>query len=205
MATRKLTKRGTRRRVQLLEVAYRLFAEQGYHRTTISDVCNALGVGKGVFYWYFESKEVLFVELLQGSLRALRRSQQMAIRGLSDPCERIEHGIRATIEFFRADPGFLALIRTAARYEEFSSYVQRGQQVIAADTAVHIKEGMEAGSIPPGDPALMAHGILGAIFHFVEVYFGTEAEASFRRPQLAEEAVAFCMHGILGAHNADQL
>lgn len=197
MATRKLTKRGTRRRVQVLEVAYRLFADQGYHRTTIADVCDALGVGKGVFYWYFESKEMLFVELLQSSLRALRRSQQVAIRGLSDPRERIEHGIRASIEFFRADPGFLALIRTAARYEEFSSYVQRGQQVIAADTAVHIQEGMDAGSIPPGDPALMAHGILGAIFHFVEIYFEPETTDSTDRPQLADEAVAFCLRGLL--------
>jgi hypothetical protein len=43
----------------------------------------------------------------------------------------------------------------------------------------------------------MAHGILGAIYHFVEVYFGTEAGAVHDRPQLADEAVAFCLSGLL--------
>ena len=67
-----------------------------------------------------------------------------------------------------------------------------------ADTAAHIKEGMAVGSIRDGDPELMAHGVLGAIFHFVEVYFGTtDLDASGDRPQLADEAVAFCMKGLL--------
>jgi hypothetical protein len=56
---------------------------------------------------------------------------------------------------------------------------------------------MAAGSIRHGDPELMAHGILGAIFHFVEVYFGTDPESSLDRPELAHEATAFCMRGIL--------
>ena len=196
MAERKLTKRGSERRVQLLDAARRLFAEQGYHGTTVGDVCDALGVGKGVFYWYFPSKEALFSELLQDSLLALRRSQQIAIESARDPIERIEKGIRASILFFRSDPGFLEVIRIAARYDEFALLVERGQQIVVADTANHIKEGMAAGMIRHGDPELMAHGVLGAIFHFVEVYFGMAVDSE-DRPQLAEEAVAFCLRGIL--------
>ena len=196
---RKLTRRGSERRDQVMEAGYRLFAEQGYHRTTVGDVCDALEVGKGVFYWYFPSKEALFTELLTISLLRLRRAQQEAIEGIDDPVERIERGIRASIEFFRANPGFLALSRTAARYEEFAGLVERGQEIVVADTATHIKEGMAEGRIRHGDPELMAHGILGAIFHFVETYFGTEAGHVTDRPQLADEAVAFCVQGILGA------
>jgi AcrR family transcriptional regulator len=197
MSKRKLTKRGSERREQVMEAGYRLFAEQGYHRTTVGDVCDAIEVGKGVFYWYFPSKEALFAELIQTSLHELRRAQQLAIQDVVDPIHRIEHGIRASIEFFRADPGFLSLIRTAARYEEFAGFVERGQEIVVSDTATHIKEGMANGSIRHGDPELMAHGILGAIFHFVETYFGTEADAVDDRPQLADEAVAFCVKGIL--------
>jgi AcrR family transcriptional regulator len=199
MAARKLTKRGSKRREQIIAAATRLFAEQGYHGTTVAHVCDELGVGKGVFYWYFESKEALFAELLQKSLLHLRRAQHMAIEGIADPRIRIERGIEASIEFFRVNPGFLGFIRTAARYEEFASFVHRGQEIIAADTAHHIKEGMAAGSIRHGDPELMAHGILGAIFHFVEVYFGTDPGSSLDRPELAHEATAFCMRGILEA------
>ena len=194
---RKLTKRGVQRRAQVLEAAFRLFAEQGYDGTTVGDVCDVLGVGKGVFYWYFDSKEALFSELLQSSLLRIRRTQEAAIEGVSDPVERIERGIVASIELFRSSPGFLGLIRVAARYDEFSSFVEKGQEIIAHDTATHIKEGMATGAIRHGDPELMAHGILGAIFHFVEVYFGTDADESHDRPQLAAEAVVFCLKGIL--------
>jgi len=197
MAERRLTKRGTRRREQVMEAAQRLFADQGYHRTTVGDVCDTLGVGKGVFYWYFPSKEELFSELLQDSLLQLRRAQHAAIERVDDPVARLEEGIRASIAFFRETPGLLTLIRTAARYEEFASFVDKGHQIIADDTATHLKEGMAAGSIRHGDPELMAHGILGAIFHFVEIYFGTDVEATSDRPQLADEAVAFCLRGIL--------
>ena len=186
-----------------MDAGYRLFAEQGYHRTTVGDICDAIEVGKGVFYWYFPSKEALFAELLQSSLLELRRAQQSAIEGVDDPVERIEQGIRASIEFFRATPGFLALSRTAARYEEFAHHVERGQEIVVADTATHVKEGMANGSVRHGDPELMAHGILGAIFHFVETYFGTDADAVKDRPELADEAVAFCVRGILDQADRD--
>ena len=197
MAERRLTKRGSKRREQVLESAARLFAEQGYHGTTVGDVCDELGVGKGVFYWYFPSKEALFSELLQDSLLQLRRAQQVAISTSEDPVERIELGIRASIEFFRSSPGFLELIRTAARYDEFAGFVEKGQEIVVSDTAAHIKEGIASGRLREGDADLMAHGIIGAIFHFVEVYFGTYPEASEDRPQLADEAVHFCLRGLL--------
>jgi AcrR family transcriptional regulator len=198
---RKLTKRGTKRREQVLETAARLFSEQSYHGTTVGDVCDALGVGKGVFYWYFESKEALFKELLEDSLFRLRRAQQSAIENVHDPVTRIEQGIRASIGFFRSNPEVLALIRIAGRYEEFQALVDRGQHIVVADTANHLKEGMAGGSIRHGDPELMAHGILGAIFHFVEVYIDG-GDSGTDRPELADEAAMFCLRGLLTERRA---
>lgn len=197
MAERKLTKRGTERREQILEEAMRLFAEAGYHGTAVGDICDVLGVGKGVFYWYFPSKEAVFIEVLQESLLQLRRAQQAAIADETDPVARIEAGIKASIEFFRHNPGFLSVIRTASRYEEFAGLVTHGQEIVVADVATHIKEGMAAGSIRHGDPELMAHGILGAIFHFVEIYLETDMSTTADRPGLAQEAVEFCLRGVL--------
>jgi AcrR family transcriptional regulator len=198
---RKLTKRGTRRREQVLQTAARLFSEQSYHGTTVGDVCEALGVGKGVFYWYFESKDALFSELLQDSLRRLRRAQQSAIENVVDPVPRIAQGIRASIRFFRSNPEVVALIRIAGRYEEFQGLVEHGQRVVVSDTAGHIREGMAAGTIRRGDPVLMAHGILGAIFHFVETYFDNHPHEVTDRPELEEEAVNFCLRGLLEDRN----
>ena len=180
-----------------MEAGLKLFAEQSYHGTTIGDICDTLGVGKGVFYWYFESKEALFTELLGECLLRLRRAQHAAIEEVQNPVQRIEGGIRATIAFFRDDPGTLSLMRTAQRYEEFYALANRGQDIVASDVAVHVKEGQAVGTIRHGDPELMAHGILGTVFHFVETYFESDSESSEDRPQLADEAVAFCLQGLL--------
>lgn len=196
---RRLTQRGSKRREQIVEASLKLFADQGYHGTTIGDVCDTLDVGKGVIYWYFRSKEALFSEILQRTLLALRRQQQARVAMVEDPVERIEHGIRASIDFFRTNPGYLGMIRTAARYDEFAGLVQKGQEIVVADTATHVKEGMALGEIRDGDAELMAHGVLGAIFHFVETYFGTDDGATNDRPQLADEAVAFCLRGLLAS------
>ncbi len=71
--------------------AARLFAERGYDPTSVADIVESLGVGKGVFYWYFTSKEELLAEILKASNHDLRRRQQAAIGDEPDPLERISH------------------------------------------------------------------------------------------------------------------
>lgn len=45
---------------QLIETAANVFIEQGYRRTQMADIAEALGVAKGTLYLYVESKEALF-------------------------------------------------------------------------------------------------------------------------------------------------
>jgi len=56
--------RGTAR-AQLLDAAERLLAERGYHATSVDLVAREAGVSKGAFYWNFDSKEALFLGLLE--------------------------------------------------------------------------------------------------------------------------------------------
>src|SRR2546427_130039 len=96
---RRLTPRGRERRRQLMDYATARFAENGYHPTSVAEIVTGLGVGKGVFYWYFESKEELFVEILREAQQDLRRTQQQAIADIDDPVLRIERGIRASMRW----------------------------------------------------------------------------------------------------------
>jgi AcrR family transcriptional regulator len=48
------------RLAKLVECATRVFIAQGYRRTQMADVAEALGVAKGTLYLYVESKEALF-------------------------------------------------------------------------------------------------------------------------------------------------
>ena len=57
---RRPTSQGLERKQQLLDAAARLFADRGYAETRILDICREAGVAKGLFYWYFETKEAVF-------------------------------------------------------------------------------------------------------------------------------------------------
>lgn len=55
---------GRKNREMILDAAIKLFSEQGYENTKISDVTDALHMGKGTFYVYFKNKKELFMECI---------------------------------------------------------------------------------------------------------------------------------------------
>jgi len=56
---KRIVKKHDVRKNELLDVAQRLFDENGYEATPVSAVLDAAGVAKGTFYHYFKSKEDL--------------------------------------------------------------------------------------------------------------------------------------------------
>lgn len=53
---RKAKKNKQQKRESLLESAFSLFLENGFHKTSISDIVSRAGVAKGTFYLYFKDK-----------------------------------------------------------------------------------------------------------------------------------------------------
>jgi AcrR family transcriptional regulator len=51
-----------RRRIRV--AAYRCFLRRGFHETTVDAICERAGISKGAFYWYFPSKQAVFLDLL---------------------------------------------------------------------------------------------------------------------------------------------
>jgi len=60
----------TDRRTELTRAAARLFAEKGYHGTSVGDLAEALGVQKGSLYSHIESKADLLWEVAIDGARA---------------------------------------------------------------------------------------------------------------------------------------
>jgi AcrR family transcriptional regulator len=52
------------RRKELLDTALALFESVGYERTSIEQITGAVGVAKGTFYHYFDSKQDLLAQLV---------------------------------------------------------------------------------------------------------------------------------------------
>ena len=51
-------------RARLLETAIDMFAEKGYAGTSVREIVHRAGVSKPVLYYYFQSKEGLFLAIL---------------------------------------------------------------------------------------------------------------------------------------------
>src|ERR671936_497463 len=58
------------RRNELTRAAARLFAQKGYHGTSIGDLADALGVQKGSLYAHIQGKEDLLYETMREGARA---------------------------------------------------------------------------------------------------------------------------------------
>ena len=192
---RRLTQRGEERRRQLLAFAADRFADNGYHPTSVAEIVEGLGVGKGVFYWYFDSKEELLRAILAEGQLDLRRRQRTAIDGATTPMERIERGIRASIEWSLEQRVFFRLFQFAATDDRFADGLRKGEQVAVRDAARHVSDAMAAGEIPESDPQLLAHAMLGVSTHFVQLSHRGLLEAT---DEVIDTAVSFCLYGLLG-------
>lgn len=169
------------------------FAEQGYHPTSVSELVSGLGVGKGVFYWYFDSKEQLLLEILKQAQTDLRRRQQQAIGDEPDPVRRIELGLRASMAWSEEHRDHNKLIQFAATETTFAPALRRGQDIAVADVVKHIKEAMANGQVPDADPDVLAHAMVGVASYLTQTFIyerGQSAQA------VADACVAFCLHGL---------
>jgi AcrR family transcriptional regulator len=64
------SRRLSTRRTELTREAARLFAERGYHGTSIGDLAKAMGVQKGSLYAHMESKQDLLYEAMREGAEA---------------------------------------------------------------------------------------------------------------------------------------
>jgi TetR/AcrR family transcriptional regulator, cholesterol catabolism regulator len=82
------------RRSELAREAARLFAERGYHGTSIGDLASALGVQKGSLYAHIDSKQ----DLLYATMRAGADAFHQALDGVPEAVpatEKIRLAMRA--------------------------------------------------------------------------------------------------------------
>jgi AcrR family transcriptional regulator len=177
-----------------MDFAATRFAEQGYHPTSVAEIVQGLGVGKGVFYWYFSSKEELFFEILREAQQDLRRSQQQAIDGVDDPVRRIELGLKASMRWSSEHQELFNLFAFAATEERFAPALRKGQEIAVADAMRHVQDGMDRGEIRIGDPELYAHAILGVSSQLARRFVHERGDDW---PDVADAAVAFCLEGLL--------
>lgn len=192
---RPLTARGRDRRQSLLDYATQRFAENGFHPTSVSDIVDGIGVGKGVFYWYFPSKDDLLLEILRQALYSLRTSQQRAIDGVDDPLTRLELGIRTSLTWAADHPDVIRLAMFGWTEDRFAVSLRKGRRVTIDDTARHVKDAMAAGTIAEGDPIALAAAVCGITDEMSrQVAVGSVGAID----EIVDTAVRLCLYGVVG-------
>jgi AcrR family transcriptional regulator len=159
---RQLTAQGRERKQQLVDCAARLFAERGFAETRIKDIVDAAGVAKGLFYWYFENKDALFVEVAADIRLRLRKHQAAAIDPTAGPLRQIRQGTEASVRFMAEHASFFSLLEVESAAVTAETR-RAGTDQHIGDVRSLIRRGQADGTIVDEDPELLALGVVGAV------------------------------------------
>jgi len=93
------------RRLRLLAAGLTVFGNQGYHHTTVRDICVEAGLTERYFYESFKTLSDLFIavyvdmrqQLMDRTLKVLSKADQQ-------PVELVESSLRVFLEFIKEDP-----------------------------------------------------------------------------------------------------
>ena len=142
------------RRAAILTAAKRVFADRGYHATTMADVAKAAELSYGTVYWYFDSKDALFHALMDQEERALR--EHVAVAG-----DNFRLAVRSTFEFFEADRRAVKLLfRDApALGDRFEKHLGGIYERFIGDIEETIRAAQTRGLIVDHPPRLISFSI----------------------------------------------
>jgi AcrR family transcriptional regulator len=143
------TRRREDTRQRLFVAAVELIAEQGFSATTVDDIATRAGVAKGTVYYNFESKTVLFEELLRHGIGLLTAEFRAAVDGLP-PREALAALVRAELDYIRRYRAFAQLLlsemwRTNREWQQ-TLRLLRGEAIeVIAET---VRAGVASGDLP---------------------------------------------------------
>jgi AcrR family transcriptional regulator len=114
-----------RTREQIIAAAMGLFAERGYHATTITDIATAADVAPRTFFTYFPSKEAVVFHNLERDLGSLASALRDRLAG-ETAFDALRRWIDAMFDQWIAEEDEAALRRRLCREDEGLANFQGG-------------------------------------------------------------------------------
>ena len=99
-----------RTRREILEVATREFADQGFAGARVDEIADQTRTTKRMIYYYFGSKERLFVAVLERAYAAIRAAEQTIEVDHLDPAAAIRRLAELTFDHHESHPEFIRLV-----------------------------------------------------------------------------------------------
>jgi AcrR family transcriptional regulator len=99
-----------RTRAEILDVATREFADRGYNGARVDEIATKTRTTKRMIYYYFASKEQLYIAVLERAYQEIRTAEQaLEVDGL-DPVDAIRRIAELTFDHHQSHPDFIRLV-----------------------------------------------------------------------------------------------
>ena len=97
------------RRTEILDAAYRVFAERGFEQATMADIAAVAGVAKGTLYLYYPSKQDIYGAALWQSVADVHARTKAALAGGRTAGEKIQAFIETKLRYFEEHRDFFRI------------------------------------------------------------------------------------------------
>jgi len=158
-----------RHREEVLEAAEVVFAEKGFHRSTMEDVAEQSEFSIGTLYNFFSSKEELYRSLMEMRIQQLNVEANAALDEANNPEELIQAYIQAKIGLSFKFESFAKLYTRERMGDRFSNVKLWREKMgpffdqVLTRLAGAFREGIEAGrfrsDLDPVDMAIALDGM----------------------------------------------
>ncbi|HXC95157.1 MAG TPA: TetR/AcrR family transcriptional regulator [Edaphobacter sp.] len=153
------------KRDAVLQTAAHMFLEEGYRRTSMSDLAKRLQITKPALYYYFRNKEEILVECYHAGIALIEELLDKAIVSRGTGLEKVSAYIEAYAksvvlhEFGRC----VSMLDESELSSETRKQVRALKRRIDASIRAYIEEGIADKSIAPCNPMLASFAMSGAI------------------------------------------
>jgi TetR/AcrR family fatty acid metabolism transcriptional regulator len=100
---------------QILEAAIKVFAQQGFHQATISQIAREAGVADGTIYLYFKNKEDILVNFFGYKTKEVFGRFREEVAKADNARDKLRLLIKRHLEEFQRDRNMAVLYQTETR------------------------------------------------------------------------------------------
>ena len=180
-------------KAEILQIAFEEFAENGLLGANADAIAARAGITKRLIFYYFSSKEELFIAVLEMAYGRMRQAEESLHLETLDPEPAIRRLAEFTFDFHQANPEFVRLVAIEnihrARHVASSETLQQMTRPIIGQIERVLAKGKDLGAIRPEIDAHALHATLNALSIFSVANRHT-FEAQFRWDMSSPEAKA---------------
>ena len=188
------------RRAQVQKVARGLFAERGYHDTSIQDILEGAAIARGTFYLYFDSKRAIFAELLDDFLGQLRGvvTRVDLQPGAPPPLTQIEDNLTRVFALLHDNRDLTRILLRLAEGLDAEADAKMADfwGRLAALLTTAIENGQRMGLVRPCDAEVVAQAALGSLKEVVLTYIVHQDCPHSQLHHISRELLSFSLTGL---------